>query len=217
MTPTNLSRRARSLLVVLAAAVLAVVFGSAIPARAQAITRSICFPVVEEVHFTPSFGAARSGHSHQGNDLMGEKGYHLVAPADGVIVDLRGPADGHSDYSIRMQDAEGWFYAFLHMNDDTWGTDDGAAPVEMVFAPGLAVGSTVRAGQFLGYMGDSGNAEGSSAHLHFEIRQPAGDLWSAQAIDPYESLMAAPRCEDPTLVPPRPPAMPAAAGPRLPF
>jgi murein DD-endopeptidase MepM/ murein hydrolase activator NlpD len=209
MTTTNLSRRARTALVVLAAVVLAIVLGAAIPAGAEGATRSICFPVVEPVRFTPSFGAPRAGHSHQGNDLMGEKGYHLVAPADGVIVDLRGPGQGHSDHSIRMQDAEGWFYAFLHMNDDTWGTDDGAAPAEMVFAPGLAVGSTVKAGQFLGFMGDSGNAEGSGAHLHFEIRQPAGDLWSAAAIDPFASLMAAPHCPDPTLVPPKPPVIPA--------
>lgn len=212
MTTTNLSSRARTFIVVLAAIVTAVVFGSAGPARAGAANGSICFPVVEEVRFMPSFGDARSGHSHQGNDLMGEKGYHLVAPADGVIVDLRGPGQGYGDYSIRMQDAEGWFYAFLHMNNDTWGTDDGSAPVEMVFAPGLAVGSTVRAGQFLGFMGDSGNAEGSGPHLHFEIRQPAGDLWSAEATDPYVTLMAAPRCEDPTLVPPHPPVIPAHTG-----
>jgi murein DD-endopeptidase MepM/ murein hydrolase activator NlpD len=204
-------------LVVLAAVVLAVALGSGLPAHADIATRSICFPVVEEVRFSSSFGAPRAGHSHQGNDLMGEKGYHLVAPADGVVIDLRGPGQGYSDYSIRMQDAEGWFYAFLHMNNDTWGTDDGSAPPEMVFAAGLAPGSTVQAGQFLGYMGDSGNAEGSGPHLHFEIRQPAGDLWSAAAIDPYPSLMAAPRCADPTLVPPRPPTLPAKSGPPLPF
>jgi murein DD-endopeptidase MepM/ murein hydrolase activator NlpD len=203
--------------VVLAAVVLAVLLGSGLPAHADTATRSICFPVVEPVEFSSSFGAPRSGHSHQGNDLMGDKGYHLVAPADGVIVDLRGPGQGYGDYSIRMQDAEGWFYAFLHMNNDTWGTDDGGAPPEMTFAPGLAPGSTVRAGQFLGYMGDSGNAEGSSPHLHFEIRQPAGDLWSAAAIDPYPSLMAAPRCADPTAVPPLPPVIPSKSGPRRAF
>jgi murein DD-endopeptidase MepM/ murein hydrolase activator NlpD len=218
MTTTTTSKRARTLVLVLAGIVLAVLFGSAVPAKAQDPSiRPICFPVVEPVYFTDSFGAPRAGHRHQGNDLMGEKGYHLVAPADAVIVDLRGPGTGHSDFSIRLQDAEGWFYAYLHMNDDTWGTDDGAAPVEMVFAPGLAVGSTVRAGQFIGYMGDSGNAEGGTAHLHFEIRQPADNLWNAAAVDPYASLLAAPHCPDPTVVvtPPPPPVIPAANhGPR---
>ncbi len=136
-----------------------------------------------------------------------------MSPVDGVIVDLRGPGQGYSDNSVRIQGADGWFYAFLHMNNDTWGTDDGAAPVEMVFAAGLAVGSTVRAGQFIGFMGDSGNAESTGPHLHFEIRQPADNLWNAQAIDPYASLMAAPRCQDPTAVPPPPPRPPVIPGP----
>ncbi|MGH9135415.1 MAG: M23 family metallopeptidase [Acidimicrobiales bacterium] len=197
------------MLLVLGGAFLAVVFGQALPARAEAAqVPPICFPVIEPVHFTDSFGAPRAGHSHQGNDLMGAKGYHLVAAADGIVVDLRGPGQGYSDHSIRIQGFDGWFYAYLHMNDDTWGTDDGSAPVEMVFAPGLAVGTWVRAGQFIGFMGDSGNAEGSGAHVHFEIRQPAGNLWSAQAIDPHASLLAAPRCPDPTAVPPEPPRKP---------
>ncbi|MGH9118899.1 MAG: M23 family metallopeptidase [Acidimicrobiales bacterium] len=197
------------MLLVVAGASLAVAFGAARPAGAEtAHVQPICFPVVEPVHFTSSFGAPRSGHRHQGNDLMGGKGFHLVAAADGVVVDLRGPGQGYSGHSIRIQGVDRWFYSYLHMNDDNWGTDDGSAPVELVFAPGLAVGSPVLAGQFIGYMGDSGNAEGSGAHLHFEIRQPADNLWSAQAIDPHASLLAAPRCQDPTAVPPEPPRKP---------
>ena len=40
--------------------------------------------------------------------------------------------------------------------------------------PGLELGDTVVAGQIIGYMGDSGNAEESVAHLHFELRDPTG-------------------------------------------
>jgi hypothetical protein len=203
-TTQPLSRRARRALVV-SAVTAAIVLGAAAPASAQPATRAICFPVVEEVRFVDSFGAPRAGHRHQGTDLLGQKLFHLVSPVNGVIVDLRGPGEGHSDHSLRIMDDEGWFYAFLHMNDDTWGTDDGAAPFDQVFAPGLTEGVRVQAGQFLGFMGDSGNAEGSTPHLHFEIRQPAGNLWSAVAINPYPSLIVAPRCADPTVIPPPPP------------
>jgi len=32
----------------------------------------------------------------------------------------------------------------------------------------------VQAGELIGWMGDSGNAESTSPHLHFELRDPAG-------------------------------------------
>ena len=53
-------------------------------------------------------------------------------------------------------------------------------------SPQLTVGSQVRAGQVIGYMGDSGNAEGSVPHLHFEIRRP-----DRVPVNPYHSLVAA--------------------------
>lgn len=206
--------------VTVAAAAVLGVLGVAVPASASpaaptapadsSAVRSICFPVLEPVHYIDSFGAPRSGHRHQGTDVMGQKLYHLVSPVNGVIVDLRGPGEGYSDHSLRIMDDEGWYYAFLHMNDDNLGTDDGAAPFEWVFAPGLTEGVRVQAGQFIGFMGDSGNAEGTGPHLHFEIRQPAGNLWDAQAINPYQSLLAAPLCPDPTVVPP-PPSFPASS------
>ena len=55
---------------------------------------------------------------------------------------------------------------------------------------GLTVGSRVRAGQVIAYMGDSGNAEASVPHLHFEIRRP-----DRTPANPYPSLVAAQRRE----------------------
>jgi hypothetical protein len=89
---------------------------------------------------------------------------------------------------ITITGADGWYYNYFHVNNDTPGTDDGAAGPEWRVSPGLTVGSRVRAGQVIGYMGDSGNAEGSVPHLHFEIRQP-----DRTPVNPYHSLVAAQR------------------------
>ena len=64
--------------------------------------------------------------------------------------------------------------------------DDGADPVTWRLAPGVTLGTPVRAGQLVAYMGDSGNSEGSVPHLHFEIHRPDGS-----PINPYDSLRQA--------------------------
>jgi hypothetical protein len=195
------TRRSGARAVLVAVALLAVfAIASNNPARAE--VRPICFPVQEPVTYTSSFGAPRSGHTHQGNDLIGQKMFHLLSAADGVIIDLRGPGEGDASGSagnaIRIRGDDGWFHIYYHVNNDTPGTDDGQATRQYVFAPGIDVGVRVRGGQFVGYMGDSGNAEGSSPHLHYELRKPApgsNSVWDSTAIDPYPSLQAAAKCE----------------------
>jgi len=119
---------------------------------------------------------------------MGRKMQPLVAAVDGTVVVLRHEASGNSLY-IRGDD--GWYYDYLHINNDTPGTDDGANRFAHAFAPGLAVGSRVRKGQLVAYLGDSGNAEGTAPHLHFEIRMPNASVWNASAVNPAPSLRAA--------------------------
>ena len=142
----------------------------------------ITFPVMGAVSYSNDWGHCRSGctRQHQGNDLMGTKLQPLLAAADGRIGWAR--TDGNNMFTLRGND--GWSYRYIHVNNDSPGTDDGLNPEEWIFAPGIGVGSRVVAGQFIGYMGDSGNAEGTSPHLHFEMQTPAGD-W----VNPYWSLM----------------------------
>lgn len=54
------------------------------------------------------------------------------------------------------------------------------------YAPTIRRGARVSAGQLIGWVGDSGNAENVGSHLHFEIHLPSGE-----AINSYESLLAA--------------------------
>ncbi|MEY2450808.1 MAG: hypothetical protein QOD92_382 [Acidimicrobiaceae bacterium] len=189
----------RSLVPLVLVGITAASLVQASPAAADPLVRPICFPVTEPVSYSEDFGAPRVGHTHEGNDLMGKRLNHIVAPANGVIVQMNGPTNtsGTGGYSLRMRDDQGWYFAFLHINNDTPGTDDGLAGLDYVFAPGMAVGRRVWAGEWLAYMGDSGDAETTSPHLHFEMRMPAASVWDAVPVSPYDSLQAAPHCPAP--------------------
>lgn len=204
-TPTNRpprSRRAHSKLVALTVLAVAALVAwnapagevaSAAPAsRASSPeflpsgARKITFPVRGNVTYSNTFGAPRSGgRTHQGIDLMGAKMQHLLAAADGTVTLLRHTDVGTAGNWLIITDDHGWQYWYMHLNNDTPGTDDGANRFEQAFVPGLRVGSRVRAGQHIGYLGDSGNAEDTSPHLHFEMRDPGG-----RVINPYNSLIA---------------------------
>jgi hypothetical protein len=150
--------------------------------------RSITFPVAGPVTYSNDFGACRDGCSraHKGNDLIGDRLQPIVAMHDGVIDHLVDhPTAG---YGVEIHDREGWAYIVYHLNNDSPGTDDGVDRGAWRFAPGIVPGATVTAGRLIGFMGDSGNSEGSVPHAHVEIHRPDGE-----AINPYWSLRLAQR------------------------
>ncbi len=155
---------------------------AAAPPTAAAGDLLIRFPQLDEqTDFVDSWGMARSeGRSHQGTDLMGTKLAPVVAVLDGVIdTMLRTPRAG---YHIVIDHGDGVRSWYMHLNNDTPGTDDHRGGPENAFAEGLAVGDTVEAGQIIGYVGDSGNAEWGGAHTHFELHI------GGQAVNPYPYL-----------------------------
>ena len=156
--------------------------------------RQIVFPAVGNVTFREDFAEPRgTNRTHEGNDIIGPKLTPLVAVTDGVISFLT-EQQASWGYSLSILDQDGYEYNYLHINNDTPGTDDGQAASSYAFAPGLQLGQKVKAGQFIAWMGDSGNAEQTVPHLHFEIRAP-GNI----AISPYQSLVAATKVDKQTL------------------
>ncbi len=128
------------------------------------------------ISYTDTFGACRgSGCSrpHLGVDMMahGRKGDPVVAYDDGVVSWIAG-----SCCSVHITHDDGWSTRYIHMNNDTQRadgsyTDDGQG---WGIAPGIERGTRVTAGQLIGWVGDSGNAESVGPHLHFEIVDPTG-------------------------------------------
>jgi murein DD-endopeptidase MepM/ murein hydrolase activator NlpD len=159
-----------------------VVVALAVPAAAAADDFQLVFPQdVSVTHFTDSWGHARSGHRHQGNDLMAPKMTPVYAAADGMVLWIRD--SGSAGRYVVLEHEGGWETWYMHLNDDNIGTDDGAGPI----AVGVTVelGDVVAAGDLIGYVGDSGNAEGSSPHTHFELH------YNGSPIDPHSYLLRA--------------------------
>lgn len=150
--------------------------------------RNIIFPIEEgwDYNFSDTYGAARSGgRAHEGIDIMTDQMTPLVAAVDGRISYIVEHDQGWG-LALYIQDSDGYSYRYLHINNDTPGTDDGKEIRAYAFPKNIYRGATVTAGQTVAFAGDSGNAESVAHHLHFEIWAP-----DRQSINPYASLMAA--------------------------
>lgn len=131
------------------------------------------------------FGADRDGgaRKHQGNDIAAPKLTPVLAVADGVVVRLAQEVGTEECCWAIVAHDDGWQSYYIHLNNDRHGTDDGLG---VGARTDLAVGSVVTRGEVIGWVGDSGNAEETIDHLHFELRNPEG-----LAVDPRASLEAA--------------------------
>src|SRR3954468_18783768 len=102
-------------------------FGFPEPDMTSRIVRPMEFPVEGTVTWTDTYGACRDGCSrrHEGQDLLGHKLQKLIACVDGTVVGFKYDTAGNYLY---LQDADGWHYGYLHINNDDPGTDDGQNP-----------------------------------------------------------------------------------------
>jgi murein DD-endopeptidase MepM/ murein hydrolase activator NlpD len=124
-----------------------------------------------------------SGRLHEGVDIFAARGTPVLATADGVVA-RTGHNPDMSGYYIVITHDNGYETKYMHLNNDNPGTDDGQGGEAAAFAPGLGAGTRVEAGQVIGYVGDSGNAEGTQPHVHFEL------LKNGEHTSPYPGLQS---------------------------
>lgn len=168
------------------AVVAVLVTAVALPASATSVDPSeFRFPQeTDKTQFFSSFGHPRSGgRLHTGNDLMAPKMTEVYAIADGVVT-VVGTAGLGGRY-IGIDHGDGWESYYMHLNNDYPGTDSGNADWSYTVAPGIEEGAWVEAGQLIAWVGDSGNAEWTRPHTHFELHH------NGRAIDPYPYLVPA--------------------------
>jgi murein DD-endopeptidase MepM/ murein hydrolase activator NlpD len=127
------------------------------------------FPVVGGTGVLDTFGATRAGVDwHHGDDLFAREGTPVVAVADGVVFSVGRQRLGGRRLWLRDRAGNEFYYAHLRR-----------------FARLARDGQQVRAGELVGYVGHTGDAEQTPSHLHFEIH-PASLLGLGYdgAVDP---------------------------------
>ena len=137
------------------------------------------FPMQGRCSFSDTWKQARpGGRLHEGVDIMGAKGLAIYATNDGVIsrMSTGGVLGGNAIY---LTIPNGTYFYYAHLDS---------------FAPGIAPGVSVRAGQIIGYNGETGHA--GSPHLHFEVHPFGGP-----AVSPYQFVKAVDACNVTTVLP----------------
>jgi murein DD-endopeptidase MepM/ murein hydrolase activator NlpD len=150
--------------------------------------KQIVFPVLGSVEFTNDFGAPRPQGPHQGVDILAARHAPALAAEAGRV--RFHTSSWRAGCMLYLDGRSGTTYVYIHLNNDlTNGNDNRGGCVNGVTFPrGLRTGARVAAGQPVGYVGDSGDADGIHPHLHFEMHPGGG-----RATNPYPSLLAARR------------------------
>jgi peptidase M23-like protein len=172
-------------LVILAAALLA--GPAAASLQSDTARRPIVFPVVGPYRYTNDFGDPRAQGSHEGNDILAPKKSPVVAVEDGKIKFWTTSA--RAGCMLYLYGASGTTYLYIHLNNDVTMANDnrGKCVAGGSYWPGLKDGAKVVAGQAIGFVGDSGDADGTP-HLHFEVHPNDGG-----AANPFPYLNSAMR------------------------
>ena len=158
---------------------------SAAATPAKRVPRLI-FPVVGTTLYHDDFGEPRAGGAHEGNDILAARHAPAVAAEAGTVKFWTTSAQ--AGCMLYLHGESGTTYLYIHLNNDLTGRNDnqGTCVAGTSYAPGLKDGARVAAGQLIGFVGDSGDANGIHPHLHFEVHPNDGG-----AVDPYSYLRKA--------------------------
>jgi murein DD-endopeptidase MepM/ murein hydrolase activator NlpD len=142
------------------------------PSRTKVLltSKGFVFPVYGKHSYSDDWGAPRADTGfHEGNDIFAAAGTPLVAVCDGTLNRVGTlPISGNRLWVKCDKTGDSFFYAHLS-----------------AFATDTRNKLHVKAGQVLGFVGSTGDAEQTPPHCHFEVHPGDGD-----AVDPYPFLKA---------------------------
>jgi hypothetical protein len=149
---------------------------------------TLVFPVLGEATYIDDFGDARGQGAHEGNDIMAPRRALALAAEAGTV--KFHTTSARAGCMLYLNGRSGTEYLYIHLNNDlTSGNDNqGSCVPGVAYATGLKSGARVVAGEPIAYVGDSGDADGGNAHLHFEVHPNGGG-----AVSPYQYLRKAKR------------------------
>lgn len=100
-----------------------------------------------------TWGAPRSGsRTHEGQDIFAPKGTKVLSATNGYIYKIGENNLGGQTVSVISSGGRIYYYAHLDS-----------------YAPGIKVGDPVTTRSLLGFVGTTGNAQGTPPHLHFGV------------------------------------------------
>jgi murein DD-endopeptidase MepM/ murein hydrolase activator NlpD len=141
------------------------------------------FPVYGTASFGDSFGAPRAdvpGGWHHGEDIFAAARTPLLAVADGTLHTIGFNRIGGYRLWLRDDDGDEFYYAHLS-----------------AYSPLAVEGRRVKAGDVIGFVGATGDADGGAPHLHFEIHPASmAGLGYDGVVAPYSILLAWRRATD---------------------
>jgi murein DD-endopeptidase MepM/ murein hydrolase activator NlpD len=107
-----------------------------------------------------TWGAPRGvGRRHEGQDIFAPKGTPILSATNGYIYKIGENNLGGQTVSVIGSGGRVYYYAHLD-----------------AYAKGIAVGDRVSKRSVLGYVGTTGNAQGTPPHLHFGIYTLTGAI-----------------------------------------
>ena len=156
--------------------------------RPQSVTpkqnpQGYVFPVYGNSSYGDTYGALRgdvSGGWHHGDDIFAALGAPVLAVAHGTVFSVGWNEVG--GWRLWLRDDKGWEYYYAHLS---------------AYTPLAVNGAVVNAGDVLGFVGNTGDAQGTPYHLHFEVH-PVGLLGLGYdgAVNPTRYLDAWKRLQD---------------------
>ena len=187
MTRHRTTARGVSLLILTALLAAAVVASPGAAPKPGLVDGSpIVFPLIGDYPYTMNFGDPRVQGSHQGIDIENVPWRTPAIAAEAGKVKWW-TTSARAGCMLYLYGKSGTTYLYIHLNNDLTeaSEDKGGCKLGTSFA--VEDGAKVTAGEQIGYVGDSGDAEGNH-HLHFEVHPKDGD-----AVNPFPYLNAGER------------------------